>query len=326
MSQRNAHPGLAARGLSTRPADHGQKDIVNRAGVLLFTGQGPRGLGVDEEVRRDRADGAIRRQEVMSDSPLFSYGMAFIREDKRLGYGDEREVLVGETLSCHLLSWNARDRALNPQVQARSRNIRHGGKDRSRGIQSHPAKRSDMLRSFARQYALSVAHLWEMPDIVRRYLESGDESIRGRRGRHRRRAAAGDAAGRRQGTPLDAARVAGRGRLDAAGVARRGRGRRQVAGRDALDAARAAGQGRLGRRLEGRLDAALAHRAGRRLGAARDAARVAAPGRRQGRRRVRRPGRRQAAALDALDALAAARTPPRAATAEANQPIRVHVP
>lgn len=39
MSQKTLHQELAARGLSTRPADHGQKDIVNRAGVLLFTGR-----------------------------------------------------------------------------------------------------------------------------------------------------------------------------------------------------------------------------------------------------------------------------------------------
>lgn len=35
-----------------------------------------------------------------------------------------------------------------------------------------------MLRAFARQCALDVAHLWEMPDVVRRYLETGDQSLR----------------------------------------------------------------------------------------------------------------------------------------------------
>lgn len=34
------------------------------------------------------------------------------------------------------------------------------------------------LRVFARQRGLSVAHLWEMPGVVRRYLETGDETIR----------------------------------------------------------------------------------------------------------------------------------------------------
>jgi len=37
---------------------------------------------------------------------------------------------------------------------------------------------TEVLRLFARQCALDVADLWEMPDIVRRYLETGDESIR----------------------------------------------------------------------------------------------------------------------------------------------------
>jgi hypothetical protein len=35
-----------------------------------------------------------------------------------------------------------------------------------------------VLREFARWCALSVAHLWDMPDVVRAYLETGDEKIR----------------------------------------------------------------------------------------------------------------------------------------------------
>ncbi len=35
-----------------------------------------------------------------------------------------------------------------------------------------------MLRSFARAQALSVAHLWDCPPVVRKYLETGDESLR----------------------------------------------------------------------------------------------------------------------------------------------------
>jgi hypothetical protein len=37
---------------------------------------------------------------------------------------------------------------------------------------------TDLLREFARWCALQVIHLWECPDVVRRYLETGDESIR----------------------------------------------------------------------------------------------------------------------------------------------------
>ena len=34
------------------------------------------------------------------------------------------------------------------------------------------------LRAFARRCALDVGHLWDMPEVVRRYLETGNESLR----------------------------------------------------------------------------------------------------------------------------------------------------
>lgn len=37
---------------------------------------------------------------------------------------------------------------------------------------------TEVLGAGARQFALDVAHLWDMPPIVRRYLETGDETIR----------------------------------------------------------------------------------------------------------------------------------------------------
>lgn len=37
---------------------------------------------------------------------------------------------------------------------------------------------TSVLRHFARRQALSVIHLWDAPCVVRRYLETGDESIR----------------------------------------------------------------------------------------------------------------------------------------------------
>ena len=37
---------------------------------------------------------------------------------------------------------------------------------------------TDVLRRFARKCALDVAHLWDMPPLVRRFLETGDETIR----------------------------------------------------------------------------------------------------------------------------------------------------
>lgn len=36
---------------------------------------------------------------------------------------------------------------------------------------------TDVLRAFARRCALDVAHLWDMPEVVRRYLETGDKSL-----------------------------------------------------------------------------------------------------------------------------------------------------
>lgn len=37
---------------------------------------------------------------------------------------------------------------------------------------------TEVLRKFARLCALDVAHLWDMPQVVRKYLETGDESKR----------------------------------------------------------------------------------------------------------------------------------------------------
>lgn len=36
-----------------------------------------------------------------------------------------------------------------------------------------------LLRAFARDEARRVLHLWNAPDVVRKYLETGDEAIRG---------------------------------------------------------------------------------------------------------------------------------------------------
>ena len=37
---------------------------------------------------------------------------------------------------------------------------------------------TDLLRADARASALSVIHLWEAPDVVLRYLQTGDETLR----------------------------------------------------------------------------------------------------------------------------------------------------
>jgi hypothetical protein len=48
---------------------------------------------------------------------------------------------------------------------------------------------TEQLRLFARNCALNVANLWEMPAIVREYLETGKEEIRGAAGAAARAAA-----------------------------------------------------------------------------------------------------------------------------------------
>ena len=77
------------------------------------------------------------------------------------------------------------------------------------------------LRAFARQCALDVIHLWDAPPVVRRYLETGDETIRAAA-----RAAAMDAD---WAAARDAAWVAARDAAgDAAKVAQRQRFRALV--------------------------------------------------------------------------------------------------
>ena len=84
----------------------------------------------------------------------------------------------------------------------------------------------DLLRGFARAQARSVLHLWDAPEIVRHYLEIGDENIR---------AAAGAAAWAAAGTAAWAA--AGAAAWAAAGVAA------WAAARDAAGAAARAAAG-----------------------------------------------------------------------------------
>lgn len=48
----------------------------------------------------------------------------------------------------------------------------------------------DLLRGFARAQARSVLHLWDAPQVVRDYLETGDETLRARAARAAAEAAA----------------------------------------------------------------------------------------------------------------------------------------
>ena len=119
----------------------------------------------------------------------------------RLGYDDGREVRVGETLTvdgplavCErglhcseriiAALYYAAQRSALSRVVPGGEVVRSAGDDKLCSAERTPvvmltAEQTDeLLRRFARWCALSVAHLWEMPEVVRRFLETGDESLR----------------------------------------------------------------------------------------------------------------------------------------------------
>ena len=123
-------------------------------------------------------------------------GWYFSPKDKKLAHGDGREIAVGVThevegdpvLCDHGL--HASKSILDAYQYATSGivwRVKLSGKI-SLGDDKMCATRreylaggidiSDVLREFAREQALSVAHLWDVPVIVKQYLETGDESIR----------------------------------------------------------------------------------------------------------------------------------------------------
>ena len=162
----------------------------------------------------------------------------FTALDKRLGYNDGRLVEPGKTLvhpgelelcksglhaSARLI--NALQYAPGPyiwRVEVGGTILR--GSDKLVASERTPLwgfDATDILRRFARKCALDVIHLWDAPDVVIRYLKTGDESIRAdayAAARDAARAAAADAA-------WDAARAAA---YAAAWVAARDRQNRRL--------------------------------------------------------------------------------------------------
>ena len=127
----------------------------------------------------------------------------FLADDCRFGYDDGTKAEPGYVYSVKgpikLCSWglHASERAIDALKYAPGsmigRVVLSGeiirGDDKL--VATHReylwiADAEETLRSFAHWSALQVIHLWGAPDVVRRYLESGDESLR---------AAAGAAAG-----------------------------------------------------------------------------------------------------------------------------------
>ena len=167
----------------------------------------------------------------------------------RLGYGDNREVTLGETLrvegkpvlcehGLHASAklWDALNYARGERLSlcrvTLGGTVKH---DTDKSVANErtvvavlDADTTDkLLRDYARWCALQVIHLWDAPDIVRQYLETGDESLRAAAW-----AAAGDAA---RAAARDAARAAARAAAGDAAWAAAG-----AAARDAAWAAAAA--------------------------------------------------------------------------------------
>ena len=132
----------------------------------------------------------------MGGKPRGVLAWHFVSSDRRLGYGDNREVAAGKTyiapegdlklckhgmhasidpldalgfapspIVCRVLCWGEIERG-DDKLVARRRKV----------IWMSDA--TDTLREFARWCALQVIDLWDAPDVVRRYLETGAEDLR----------------------------------------------------------------------------------------------------------------------------------------------------
>lgn len=119
----------------------------------------------------------------------------FMPADRKLRYGDGREVKPGVKLvvDCEPVlcqsglhgSLRAIDALSYAQGNVVSRTEHSGviamGNDKLVSTErTHiwMADAEQTLRAFTRWCALDVAHLWDMPQIVRDFLETGDESLR----------------------------------------------------------------------------------------------------------------------------------------------------
>jgi hypothetical protein len=119
----------------------------------------------------------------------------FLRESRCLGYDDNRPVEMGVPLEvdghpvlCER-GIHASRRAIDALQYAESAIVARvacegeivEGADKLACTRLTPLAifdATDTLRHFERLCALDVIHLWDAPEIVRRYLETGDESIR----------------------------------------------------------------------------------------------------------------------------------------------------
>ena len=122
-------------------------------------------------------------------------GWYFSEESRLLRYGDARPIAIGVThavdapielcrrgLHASVRAIDALEYAPGPIVWRveLSGEIKTG---HDKCVATHRkyigggVDASAVMRAFARRCALDVAHLWDMPPLVRAYLETGDESI-----------------------------------------------------------------------------------------------------------------------------------------------------
>jgi hypothetical protein len=194
----------------------------------------------------------------MKREPKTIIGYWFCKNDLILPNGDGRKIEIGVThkvdgkiVPCqHGL--HASERPLDAlsyapgpaacKVILSGKIIAHNGDKYAASERTyiHIADATETLRLFARKCALDVIHLWDAPDLVVRYLKTGDESLRsaawvaawvaagaagvaGDAARSAARSSAWDAAGAARSAALasawDAARSAAGAAWDAAGAA-----------------------------------------------------------------------------------------------------------
>ena len=123
-------------------------------------------------------------------------GWYFSEESRLLRYGDGREIAIGVThevappielcergLHASVRAIDALGYAPGPIVwRVELSGEINTGDDKC--VATHRkyigggVDASAVMRAFARRCALDIAHLWDMPLVVRAYLETGDESIR----------------------------------------------------------------------------------------------------------------------------------------------------
>jgi hypothetical protein len=147
-------------------------------------------------------------------------GWWFSKEDK-LPYGDNRKITVGIThevkgpiIPCknglHLSKRIIDALEYAPgniiwQVEGFGEKMPHGNPIDKYACRYrtylHRLDGKDVLRKFARLCALDVAHLWDAPDIVIKYLKTGNEELRDAAWAAAR-AAAGTAAQKKQNKRL----------------------------------------------------------------------------------------------------------------------------